>query len=153
MALAPDALIARTAWLYSAVGANFLTTMLRLMGEKSEVRVVADQIGSPTSAPSLATALWELIEKKVTGMVHVTDAGVASWFHFAQAIGEEACIVGLLEREPIVTPIASQERPAPAKRPPFSVLDNAATSSLLGHPAPHWRVSLRRVLAELKAMG
>jgi dTDP-4-dehydrorhamnose reductase len=150
LAAAPDALIVRTAWLYSPRGANFLKTMLRLMREGPEVRVVADQIGTPTSTDSLAAGLWGLIEAKVCGVWHFTDAGVASWYDFACAIAEEALAAHLLDRAPRVTPITTAERPTSARRPAFSVLDSTGTWDLLGHAAPHWRVSLRRVLDEMK---
>ena len=150
-AAAPGALIVRTAWLYSPHGANFLTTMLRLMGEGAEARVVADQIGTPTSTASLAEALWNLIALEAAGVWHFTDAGAASWYDFAQAIGEEAFAAGLLARAPRVTPIATTERPTLAARPAFSVLDKALTWDKLGHAAPHWRQSLRGVLGEIAA--
>ncbi len=148
---APGALVVRTAWLYSPRPPNFLTTMLRLMGEGAEARVVTDQIGTPTSTASLAAALWDMIALKAVGLWHYTDAGVASWYDFAQAIGEEALAAGLLARTPQVTPIATRDRPTPAARPPFSVLDKSLTWGLLGRPAPHWRQSLREVLAEMSA--
>ncbi len=150
-AAAPGALIVRTAWLYSPRPPNFLTTMLRLMGEGAEARVVTDQIGTPTSAASLAAALWGMIALNAAGVWHYTDAGVASWYDFAQAIGEEASAAGLLAEAPRVTPISTAERPTPAARPPFGVLDKSLTWSLLGRPAPHWRQSLREVLAEMSA--
>jgi dTDP-4-dehydrorhamnose reductase len=151
LAAAPDALVVRTAWLYSPHGSNFLETMLRLMGGGGEVRVVADQIGTPTSTASLAAGLWDLILAKASGVWHFTDAGVASWYDFAQAIAEEALAAGLLDQAPLVSPITTAQRPTPALRPTFSVLDKTRTWDLLGHAAPHWRVSLRRVLAEMKA--
>ncbi|MDQ2859452.1 MAG: dTDP-4-dehydrorhamnose reductase [Pseudomonadota bacterium] len=150
LAAAPRALIVRAAWLYSRHGANFLTTMLRLMGQGAEVRVVADQIGTPTSTDSLAVSLWKLIEGQANGMFHVTDAGVASWYDFAQAIAEEALDAGLLGQAPRVIPIATAQRPTAAARPAFSVLDNTATWKWLGRAAPHWRASLRRVLAAMR---
>lgn len=150
LAAAPGGLIVRTAWLYSPLGANFLTTMLRLMREGGEARVVADQIGTPTSTASLAAALWGLIEARVCGVWHFTDSGVASWYDFAQAIAEEALAAGLIHAPPRVIPITTADRPAPARRPAFSVLDKTRTSNLLGHAAPHWRVALRRVMAEMK---
>ena len=75
---------------------------------------------------------------------------MASWYDFAQAIAEEALAAGLLAHAPRVTPIATAQYPTPAVRPAFSVLDKTLTWDLLGRPAPHWRESLRRVLAELK---
>jgi len=152
LAAAPGALIVRTAWLYSRHGANFLTAMLRLMGQGAEVRVVADQIGSPTAAASLADTVWKLIEADASGVFHVTDAGVASRYDFALAIAEEALSAGLLSQAPRVVPITTGERPTSAARPAFSVLDSTQTWKELGHAAPHWRQSLRRVLAAMSAL-
>ena len=146
----PDALIVRTAWVYAAEGANFLTTMLRLMGERDEVRVVADQVGTPTWAYSLASALWALARDGEGGLHHFTDAGVASWYDFAVAIQEEARAAGLLDREARIVPIATADYPTPAKRPAFSVLDKSATWRLIGGPAPHWRANLRACLQEYR---
>lgn len=144
---APDALIVRSAWVYAARGSNFLRTMLRLMAERPVVRVVSDQIGTPTSAVTLAHTLWALAGRGAQGLFHVTDAGAASWYDFAQAIAEEATAAGILAGEPAVEPIATADYPTPAQRPAYSVLDKSATWALLGEPADHWRVALRRVLA------
>ena len=146
----PNALIVRTAWVYAPVGANFLTTMLRLMRERDEVSVVADQVGTPTSARSLAAALWTLAARDAAGIHHFTDSGVASWYDFAVAIAEEARIVGLLERDVVVRPISTDQYPTPARRPAYSVLDKSATWAILGAPAAHWRASLRAALKELQ---
>jgi dTDP-4-dehydrorhamnose reductase len=145
---APEALIVRTAWVYGPAGRNFLATMLNLMASRPEISVVADQFGTPTSTPSLADALWGLVGKEVSGIWHYTDAGAASWFDFAVAIGEEAAEAGLLDSVPPVRPIATADYPTPARRPAFSVLDKSETFALLG-PAPHWRVALRAVLARM----
>src|SRR3546814_8316543 len=92
LAAPPDALIVRTAWVYSATGHNFVHTMLRLMRERGQVSVVADQIGTPTHAASLARAIWTLTDAEATGIHHFTDAGVASWYDFAVAkIGRASC--------------------------------------------------------------
>ncbi len=144
---APEALIVRTAWVYSAGGANFLKTMLRLMESRDEVRVVADQIGTPTRAADLARAIWGLVANGSTGMFHFTNAGVASWYDFAQAIAEEAAEAGVLQRVVKVTPIRTVDYPTPARRPAFSVLDCSETWAVLGAAAPHWRVALREVVA------
>lgn len=144
-----DALIVRTAWVYSPRGTNFVNTMLRLMAERDELRIVADQIGTPTWAPSLAAALWRLAELRASGIHHYTDAGVASWYDFAAAIAEEAREMGLLEAPARIVPTATADYPTPAKRPSFSVVDKSATWALLGAPAPHWRVNLRADLREL----
>jgi dTDP-4-dehydrorhamnose reductase len=144
-----EALIVRTAWVYAAAGTNFVNTMLRLMAGADELRVVADQIGTPTWAASLATALWRLAEVRAVGIHHFTDSGVASWYDFAVAIAEEAREVGLLDEPPRIVPIATADYPTPAKRPAFSILDKSATWALLGGPAPHWRSNLRANLREL----
>jgi dTDP-4-dehydrorhamnose reductase len=147
----PEALIVRTAWVYGPVGSNFLATMLRLMAERPELGVVADQIGTPTSTPTLAAALWGMAAAKAHGIWHYTDAGAASWYDFAQAIAEEALAAGLLATAPPVRPIATIDYPTPAARPAYSVLDKSAAYALLGGPAPHWRVALRAVLGEMRA--
>jgi dTDP-4-dehydrorhamnose reductase len=149
--IAPDALILRTAWVYSPHGGNFMKTMLRLMSTRGAVSVVADQIGTPTSAMTLARALWGLALAGATGVHHYTDAGVASWYDFAQAIGEEAQMRGLIAAVPLVTPIATADYPTPARRPAFSVLDKSSAWALLGHPSAHWRIALREVLARMQA--
>jgi dTDP-4-dehydrorhamnose reductase len=149
LAADPGALIVRTAWVYAPAGQNFVNTMLRLIGEKDEVRVVADQIGTPTWAPRLAGALWRLAALGAVGIHHYTDSGVASWYDFAVAIGEEALAAGLIDRAARVVPIATDDYPTPAKRPAYSVLDKGATWTLLGEPAPHWRANLRADLREL----
>ena len=138
----------RTAWVYAAEGANFVHTMLRLMASRDEVRVVADQIGTPTHATSLAHALWLLAIGGHRGLYHWTDAGVASWYDFAVAIQEEALTLGLLERAVPVVPIRTEDYPTPARRPAYSVLDKSATWAITG-PARHWRVELRDCLAEI----
>jgi dTDP-4-dehydrorhamnose reductase len=146
--LVPDSsVVLRTAWVYAAQGANFLRTMLRVMGEKRQVRVVADQIGTPTAADSLAGVLWALAARPdITGLQHFTDAGVASWYDFAVAIAEEATVRGLLTPGVRVSAIATADYPTPARRPGYSVLDKRALLSALALESDHWRVSLRRVL-------
>lgn len=148
-----DALIVRTAWVYAATGGNFVRTMLRLMAERDEVRVVADQSGTPTYAPSLAAALWTLAGDDVRDILHYTDSGMASWYDFAVAIQEEALAIGLLTREVPVLPITTEEYPTPAVRPANAVLDKRDTFRLLGGPAPHWRKNLRLMLNEIKNNG
>jgi len=150
LAEAPGALILRTSWVYSPHGGNFLKTMLRLMGERDEVRVVADQIGTPTSAANLADGLWGLVLAGAVGIHHYTDAGVASWYDFAQAIAEEAHAVGLLQRTLRVVPIATEDYPTPAKRPAFSVLDKSSTWTILDRRSVHWRPALRDVLRSIR---
>ncbi|ATP17598.1 dTDP-4-dehydrorhamnose reductase [Sphingobium yanoikuyae] len=148
-----DALIVRTAWVYAPTGGNFVRTMLRLMSERSEVRVVADQIGTPTYAPALADALWAMSQTGAKGIYHYTDAGVASWYDFAVAIQEEALEAGLLTEKVPVIPIATSDFPTAAERPGYSVLDKSATYALIGKIAPHWRDNLRIMLKEIKTHG
>jgi dTDP-4-dehydrorhamnose reductase len=145
-----QALIVRTAWVYSRHRRNFVLTMLRLMAERSEVGVVADQVGTPTWAGSLAEALWAAAGRTdLSGVVHWTDAGVASWYDFAVAIQEEALAAGLLTRVATVRPLRTEEFPSRARRPAFSVLEKGATWEALGRTPPHWRVNLRRMLQAL----
>lgn len=143
-------LVLRTSWVYDATGRNFLNTMLRFMREGKPLRVVADQIGTPTSADSIAMVLWRFVQHpELSGIWHWSDAGVASWYDFAVAIGEEAKSLGLIANDASVTPIATSEYPTPAKRPAFSVLDKAATVEALNIAPVHWRQQLRRVMKEI----
>lgn len=146
-------LLVRTAWVYEAGGANFVRTMIRLMSERDELGIVADQIGSPTWASALARAIWGLIAAEACGTFHYSDAGVASWYDFAVAIAEEALAAGLLARAPVILPIATEDYPTPARRPEFSLLDCRATHSALGTKPVHWRTNLRQMLQEEKALG
>ncbi|MCA3255046.1 MAG: dTDP-4-dehydrorhamnose reductase [Alphaproteobacteria bacterium] len=148
----PEALIVRTAWVYAASGANFMLTMLRLMASQPALRVVGDQIGTPTHAASLARAIWSLAGAGATGLHHYTDAGAASWYDFAVAIQEEALALGLLARAIPVAPIRTADYPTPARRPAYSVLDKTDTYAALGTPAAHWRAELRAALHELAAL-
>jgi dTDP-4-dehydrorhamnose reductase len=148
--LGGQALVVRTAWVYSRHRQNFVRTMLRLMSERSEVRVVADQVGTPTWARSLAEALWAAAARpELSGVLHWTDAGVASWYDFAVAIHEEALALGLLSREVRVRPIRTEDFPTPATRPAFSVLEKGSSWAALGRTPPHWRVNLRLMLQGL----
>jgi len=150
LAACQNCLILRTAWLYHEVGANFVKTMLRLMATRPEIRVVSDQVGTPTYAGSLAEALWALAETDHRGILHFTDSGVASWYDFACAIQEEAIGMGLLEKPVPVLPISTAEYPLPAPRPVFGILDKSETWALLGKPAAHWRDNLRLMLKRMK---
>ncbi len=148
--LPQQSLILRTAWVYAAQGANFLSTMLRLMNAGKPVRVVVDQIGTPTAAASLAAVLWRLADRpELYGIQHWTDAGVASWYDFAVAIAEEAAPLKLVPGEIIVEPIPASEFPTRAVRPRYSVLDKTALQTALALAPVHWRVRLREVLREV----
>jgi dTDP-4-dehydrorhamnose reductase len=145
-------IVVRTSWVYAAYGQNFVRTMLRLMTAKPEMRVVCDQVGSPTWATGLAQVLWRLIDiDAAAGIYHWCDAGIASWYDFAVAIQEEALQRGLLAQAIPVLPIRAAQYPTAAQRPPYSVLDAARTRALTGAAAVHWRVQLRKMLAELAA--
>jgi len=150
--LLPDnAVIVRTSWVYSAEGNNFLRTMLRVMSTKGHVRVVADQIGTPTAATSLAHALWAIAARPdLKGVYHWTDAGVASWYDFAVAIAEEATALSLLAGDVRVDPIVTDEYPTAARRPAFSVLDSRTLREALALTPRHWRSHLRDVLKGMK---
>jgi dTDP-4-dehydrorhamnose reductase len=141
--------VVRTAWVYAAVGANFVRTMLRVMRANGAVRVVADQVGSPTAARSLAEVLWQIAgNAEIGGIHHWTDAGVASWYDFAVAIAEEGAQLGLLPADITVTPITTADYPTPARRPSYSVLDRRSLASF-GLTPIHWRKRLRSVLKEI----
>ena len=133
--------------------ALIVRTMLRLMSERPEVRVVSDQVGSPTYAPGLAAALWQLAGQKASGMHHYTDAGIASWYDFAVAIQEEGLAARLLDHAVPIVPISTSDFPKPARRPSYSVLDKSSTWAALGGPAPHWRSNLRRMMSEISTFG
>ncbi len=141
-------LLVRTAWVYEAGGANFVRTMIRLMNERDELSVVADQTGAPTWATGLARTIWTLVEKGATGTFHHCDDGVATWHEFAVAIAEEAHALGLITRIPVIRAITSAEYPTPARRPAYSLLDCSATRAALGDEPVHWRTNLRLMLKE-----
>lgn len=144
--LGKDGLIVRTAWVYAAGGQNFVGTMLRLMEEREHLRVVADQIGTPTWARTLAKSILEMVRQNARGTHHLTDAGVASWYDFAVAIRDLGIERGLISSSVTIEPIATDEYPTPAARPSYSVLDKASSFEILGGPTPHWRESLARCL-------
>lgn len=142
--------IIRTAWVYSAHGDNFVKTMLRLMAERDELGVVADQIGTPTWARGLAWAVWQSAVKGLVGVYHWTDAGAASWYDFASAIKAEALGLGMLNRAAEIKPIRTEDYPTPAHRPPYALLDKTSLWQALQYSPVHWRLSLRNMLRELK---
>ena len=147
--LGDDAFIIRTSWLYSANGNNFVKTMLKFMQEREELGIIADQVGTPTWANSLAQAVWKAIEINATGLHHWSDAGVASWYDFAYAIMEEGIALGLLNKEIRINAITTADYPTPASRPCYSVLDKTSTWEALDMKSEHWRVALRKMMSEL----
>lgn len=144
-----NSLVLRTSWVYSQYGRNFLKTMLRLMAEKDSLNVVDDQIGTPSSTLGLARCIAAAVEKRPVGILHWTDAGVASWYDFAVAIQDEAISQGLLRKAIPIHPIATTAYPTPAKRPAFSVLDKADTIAALDCHPQHWRRELVHVMKQL----
>ncbi|KZR78351.1 dTDP-4-dehydrorhamnose reductase [Prochlorococcus marinus] len=150
-ALDPDRLcILRTSWVYGPVGRNFLLTMLRLHQERETLGVVADQVGCPTSTHGLAQACWSVLEQSLVGRHHWSDAGVASWYDFAVAIGELAMQCELLQTPALVRPLTTADYPTSARRPSYSLLDCTATRSALGLSGIHWRQALYGVLEQLR---
>lgn len=147
--LGNKALVIRTAWVYAAAGHNFVKTVLRLCAEKPELRIVDDQLGTPTWAGSLAQMIWQALENGLSGTWHFTDAGVASWYDFAVAIQEIGLELGLLQKAVPVMPISSAQFPQKATRPACSVLDKSATWEALQMQPLHWREALKRMMREL----
>jgi len=157
--------VLRTGWVYGPVGHNFCLTMLRLHRSKAaageSLPVVADQVGCPTSTPTLAAACWRAIgvglEPEAAGalprILHWSDAGAASWYDFAVAIGELAKAAGLLERPTRVLPITTADYPTPARRPSYSLLDCSTSRQALDLKPVHWRKALGQVLAQLQGLG
>ncbi len=140
-------LILRTAWVYAAThGQNFLRTMLRVGAQREELRVVADQRGSPTPTWLLADAVARILERGIadSGVRHLAAAGETSWHGFAEAIFAEAVARGLLARAPRVTAIATADYPTPAQRPAYSVLDTRRLRSEYALDLPDWREGLRQ---------
>ncbi len=144
----PDsAVVVRTAWLYSKTGRNFVKTMLRLMRERDEISVVADQFGTPTWADSLARIIWAFASSpKNSGAFHWTDGGQASWHEFAVAIQEEALSYGLLDKMTSIRAVRTEDYPTAAARPRYGVLDCSATTDALDVQQVPWRDNLRRML-------
>tara|TARA_B100000282_G_scaffold295680_1_gene275496 strand:- start:867 stop:1757 length:891 start_codon:yes stop_codon:yes gene_type:complete len=152
----------RTSWLYSPYGKNFCLTMLHLhkscLEKKVPLRVVSDQISCPTSCFSLSNVCWKMIInneifRNKQKIFHWSDAGVASWYDFAVAIGEIGLKLGLLENNAKVLPIKSKNFPTPAKRPCFSLLDSSDTCDLLKLERNHWRFELENVIEQIKLIN
>jgi len=157
-ALGPGrARILRTSWVYGPVGANFCLTMLRLHALKAAagepLGVVADQVGCPTASFGLAAACWRAIgigaDPGAAAVLHWSDAGAASWYDFAVAIGELGVATGLLEQAARVRPIPTSAYPTPAARPAYSLLECTASRAALGLEPAHWRAALAQVLGQL----
>jgi dTDP-4-dehydrorhamnose reductase len=144
--------IVRTAWVHGPAGRNFVLRMLELFRTCPELRVVCDQVGTPTSVLTLAPLLWWLVDDPgPSGVLHFTDAGVASWYDFALAIHEEAVVRALAPANVRIVPVSTDQYPTPARRPAYSVLDKSATWARYPGTPLHWRAALRMVLDRIKA--
>ena len=144
-------LILRTAWVYGVYGkGNFVKTMLRLGQDREELRVVADQVGSPSWAKDIADAIAQLLQTDASGIYHFTNSGVVSWYDFAIAIFEEARTLGFPLKVQRVIPITTADYPTPAVRPAYSVLSGKKITETLGDYPPYWRDSLRKMLKQLQ---
>jgi len=141
-------LIFRTAWVYAGHGRNFLRTMLRLGGERDELRVVADQHGTPTPAALIADVTARVLGRVPdrSGLWHLTPTGQTTWHGFAEAIVDRAHASGQIANRPSVVPITTAEFPTPAARPAYSVLDCGRLQRDFGIVLPHWREALDGVL-------
>ena len=145
----PEAVILRTAWVYGVHGHNFVKTMLCLAAERDELRVVDDQIGTPSWTADIARAIRALMAADVSGTWHFTNEGVASWYDFAESILQVGGKLGFPIRAKGVRPIPTSDFPTPAKRPPYSVLSKEKIRAVLGYEIPHWSRSLEYMLARL----
>jgi len=145
------AVIIRTAWLYSAYGHNFVKTIQRIAAANDAIRIVFDQVGTPTHAADLAALIVDHLDKflliESNELFHYTNEGVASWYDFAHAI------VQMEDLKARVLPIMSADYPTPAARPHYSLLNKAKIKSFLQADIPHWRESLRRCLNEIHSMN
>lgn len=141
----PDSIIIRTSWVYSEFGKNFVRTMLKLMQERPELKVVNDQVGSPTYAADLAEVMLQIIASGQwhPGIYHYSNSGIISWYDFAVAIKELTGYNGH------VYPIPTAEYPTPAKRPAWSVLDKTKICHTYNIELKQWKESLSRCLAKL----
>jgi dTDP-4-dehydrorhamnose reductase len=141
-ALTNNYFILRTSWLYSEYGNNFVKTMLRLGKERDELKVIWDQVGSPTYAIDLAACIFEIIQSnnKEYGTYHYSNEGLTSWYDFTKAIFELSCI------STKVIPIRTSEYITKATRPSFSVMDKSKIKQNLGIQIPHWKESLNKCI-------
>jgi len=168
----PGARVLRTSWVYGPMGKNFCLTMLRLHAAKAAagapLGVVADQVGCPTATHTLAAACWRAIGADSAGaaaniaagndpaategprILHWSDAGAASWYDFAVAIGKLGVAAGLLERAAVVHPLTTADYPTPAQRPSYSLLDCSSSRLALALDPVHWGAALAEVLEGLR---
>ena len=143
--LCPNTMIIRTAWLYSEFGNNFVKTMIRLGREREQLGVIFDQVGTPTYAHDLATAIMTAVDKGIKpGVYHFSNEGVTSWYDFTKSIHR---LAGINTCQ--VSPLHTAEYPTPACRPAYSVLDKTKIKDAYGIEIPHWEESLAKCIAKL----
>ena len=145
--LNPDCIILRTSWVYSSFGRNFVKTMMRLMNEKNEVKVINDQLGSPTYAADLAEIILEIIPDWKPGIYNYSNEGIISWFDFALAIKE------IINSPCEIKPILTVEYPTAAKRPAYSVLDKSKIQETFGVHLNDWKKSLAICIEKIKSVN
>lgn len=148
LALAPDSIIIRTGWLYSPYGKNFVKTMITLGQEKTKLRVVSDQIGTPTYSYDLAEAIYKILcsHQWVEGIYHFSDEGACSWYDFTKAIHR---IAGITTCD--VQPIPTEDYPTPASRPAYGILNKSKIKATYGINIPHWEESLKVCIDRIKS--
>lgn len=141
----PHAVIVRTSWLHSGGGTNFVGNAVRTLLAGTSMRVVDDQVGAPTTASTLAEAVIGLAQRTdITGIEHVTDSGVASWYDVARCVLDTLRQAGAVASDVTVTPVSTEAFPRPARRPRVSLLDTHGTRARLGLVPPHWREGVMR---------
>ena len=153
MQLNPDSIIIRTSWVYSSLGKNFVKTMMQLMKEKDEIKVIKDQLGSPTNAADLAETIFNIIGfchlqiyNWEPGIYNFSNEGTISWYDFAKAIKE-------ITKSPCeIKPISTSAYPTPAKRPAYSVLDKTKIQKTFGIKLKKWEDSLRTCISNMSNM-
>ena len=145
----PDAVVLRTAWVYGVHGHNFVKTMLRIAAAGKPLRVVSDQVGTPTWTTDIAATIAALVAREASGTFNFTSAGETSWHGFASAILDEGAKAGFDIKTETVVPIPTSDYPTPATRPAYSVLNTEKIRPLLPAPIPDWRDSLKKMLQEL----
>ena len=151
MQLNPDSIIIRTSWLYSSLGKNFVKTMVQLMSEKDQIKVVKDQLGSPTNAADLAETIFNIIGlchlqiyDWSPGIYNFSNEGIISWYDLAKAIKE------ITDSPTVVKPISTAEYPTPAKRPSYSGLDKTKIQKTYGIQLKDWEESLKNCIKKLQ---
>ena len=143
-------MIFRTAWVFSYRGHNFVHSMINLAKQRDVLHIVDDQIGSPTSAESIATAVAMALLNPVDGIYHITSSGKTSWHRFARRIIADAFELGLLDQQPSINAIPSSQYPTPAQRPSYSVLDCSKLFETFNIKMPNWQTSLQLCMQKIR---